>query len=53
MKAYNKRLREIWNSNLVKSIRINHASLTNIAEYERYEAWDHDSDVNIKESFNL
>jgi hypothetical protein len=39
-----KRLTEIWNSQLIRSIRINHANLTTVAEYEENEVLSKDSD---------
>jgi hypothetical protein len=40
-----KRLIEIWNSQLIRSIRINHANLTTVAEYEENEVQSKDSDT--------
>jgi hypothetical protein len=38
-----KRLSEIWNSQLIRSIRINHANISSVAEYEENEALSKDS----------
>jgi hypothetical protein len=38
-----KRLSEIWNSQLIRSIRINHANLSSVAEYEENEVLSKDS----------
>jgi hypothetical protein len=43
MQPYDKRFLEIWNSKLVQSIRINHANLSSVAEYEENEALSKDS----------
>lgn len=42
---FDKRLTEIWNSQLIRSIRNNHANLTTVAEYEENEALSKDSDT--------
>lgn len=42
-RSSNKRLPEIWDSELVKSIRKIHANLSNIAEYEENEVLSKDS----------
>jgi hypothetical protein len=42
-RSSDKRLPEIWDSKLVKSIRNSHANLSNIAEYEENEVLSKDS----------
>jgi hypothetical protein len=42
-RSYDKRLSEIWNSQLIRSIRINHANLSSVAEYEENEVLNKDS----------
>jgi hypothetical protein len=47
-------LSEIWECNLIQSIRSNHANLTEIAEYEENESSNEYSKVDTqKEMFNL
>jgi hypothetical protein len=41
-RSCDKRLSEIWNSQLIRSIRINHANLSSIAEYEENESLSKD-----------
>jgi hypothetical protein len=48
-----KRLSEIWNSQLIRSIRINHANLNSIAEYEENEDLNKDSVDTWEELPNL
>jgi hypothetical protein len=48
-----KRLTEIWNSQLIRSIRNNHANLSSIAEYEEEEALSKDSVDTWEELPNL
>jgi hypothetical protein len=52
-RIYNKRLSEIWNSQLIRSIRINHANLSSVAEYEENEVLSEDSVDTWKELPNL
>jgi hypothetical protein len=53
-KSSDRGLPEIWDSELVKSIRKIHANLSNIAEYEEKEASNHISEVDKqKELSNL
>jgi hypothetical protein len=53
-RSFDKTLPEIWDCELVKSIRKIHANLSNIAEYEENIASNHTSEVDKrKELSNL